>query len=236
MDKVIMTAEEWCKHYNKERNLEWLEGTTTRARGSKAFPIEPIVGTMLKVHSEDCALLQPWNMSDGTSWVMLSVHNLEHDLDLPSKQGLMVSARNYYKYNLHSWPRSIRDDLIRLFPESDVCDSHAAFLVTSSDGTKCSRTRLSRHEFLTLRENCPSEFLEYQGKYYRQADKYASLVLKETPHIEKPCIMYIAGCDDSSYTLLAERPETLTDLYESFLTTPLSYREIIDKYHFAFTN
>jgi hypothetical protein len=233
---MTMTPEEWCKHYDQsEQRLTWMNGICERTYGSDAFPIKPLVGTMLKVHPEDCALLQPWEMEDGTRWVSISVHNMEHDHELKNEAELVAGAYRYYKYSLHTWPRDMRETLVRLFPNERVCD-HTAFLVADAKGTDYSRTNLSHNEFTTLRENCPKEYEKYLEKYEPQAKKYADMIIQEEPHKEKPCIMYVAGCDDSSYTLLTARPNELLDMFESFKKTPLSYREIIDQYCFCFTN
>jgi hypothetical protein len=169
------------------------------------FPIYPVLEIMLRLPGD--RWYQPyWCCESKTYWVYCRVSDHSHDLDLKSAAELRAGQLAQSTYSPYHWTEEQRKK------------ARVDLKIKNIDGEVYSRPRLTAEE---LRRLC---------KTPEDADKHRELVrydfiksipwIQEVPHIEMPIKIYVAGCDDSSYTEILQTLGEALKKIEKFKKNP----------------
>ncbi len=152
--------------------------------------------------------------------------------NLQTKEQHILDVINYTKYNLYSFPYSVRSRLLEIFPEhSKDINTDLCHFNTTYKGTPCSRSTLTDKELYRIRENCSvKEINEYEIAIVKHCARYKINV----PTKETPIILYLAGNDDNSWSLFYTTVSTAINVFNILKRTPNFFT--LDRLGAIFTN
>lgn len=210
-----MTAKNWLKsqyfkEYSEDGRYRVLFGVGGQANTCETFPIYPVLQLMFRVPNGN--FYQPYYCPESkTYWIYCCV--VDHSLDMKIKSAAEIHASQmaFAKYSAFHWTdKQLQDAKIDLTVE----------YIDKADGKhkKCRRTSLTAEELKRLCDKT-EDMVRHSSILRSYGAKIRPWIL-ETPHIEKPIKIYVAGCDDSSYTEILPTLKSALQKIEKFKKKP----------------